>query len=70
MEDPQANLERMYFVEFLHSKGHTMESVQELPESEAKRLITDASTYAAVKVAEVEQRAHLVQELHGIAESE
>jgi hypothetical protein len=70
MEDPQAKLEKMYLDEFLRARGLTWEQVQALPEAQRKQLITEATTYAAVKVAEIEKRAHLVQDLHGVSETE
>ncbi len=69
MQDPTAQLGKMYIEEFLRSKGHTWESVCQLPKEEAKKLMTDASTYAAVKLAEVYAKAHTVEELHGTLES-
>ena len=40
-----------------------------LPEDEAKRVLTDASVYAATRLAEIEARAHFVHEIHA-AESQ
>lgn len=65
MEDPSAKLERMYIEEYLKSKGHTWESVHAISEGERKRILTEASTYASVKLAEVEGKAKVVDELHG-----
>jgi hypothetical protein len=36
-----------------------------LPADEAKRVLTEASVYAAAKLAEVEARAHFVHDIHG-----
>ena len=65
MEDPEAALETMYIEEYLRGKGHTFQSLQELPEEEARQLMIEASAYASTKLAEVEKRAHLMQEIHG-----
>ena len=65
MEEPEAALERMYLEEYLHGKGHTLQSLQTLPEEEARRLMVEASSYASTKLAEVETRAHLMEEIHG-----
>ena len=35
-----------------------------LPEDEAKRVMTEASMYAGMKLAEVEARAHFVRDIH------
>jgi hypothetical protein len=67
VEEPLAGLERMYMQVYLRSKGHTLHSVHELPEQEAKRLMTEASMFASARLAEVEARAQFVQEIHGTA---
>jgi hypothetical protein len=41
--------------------------VHELPEEDAKRLMTEASIFASTKLAEVETRAQFLQEIHGAA---
>ena len=65
MQDPQKKLEDMYLEEFLNSRGHTWASVNALPDAERKKILTEASTYVAVKMAEVEGKARVVEELHG-----
>lgn len=65
MEDPTAKLERMYIEEYLKTKGHTWQSVHALTLEERRRILTEASTYASVRLAEVEGRAKVVEELHG-----
>ncbi len=70
MEDPRAQLAMMYIDEYLHGKGHTMLSVVQLTVAEAKRLLTEASTYAACKMTEMEDRAKVVEEIHGVSQAE
>jgi hypothetical protein len=41
-----------------------LEEMKNLPEEEAKQLMKEASIHASGKLAEVELRAHLLQELH------
>lgn len=65
MEDPEAKLATAYIEEYLHSHGQTMESICTLPKEQAKRLMIEASTYAAMKLAEVDTKARAIQELHG-----
>lgn len=65
MEDPEAALETMYIEEYLSGKGHTLQSLQELPEEDARQLMIEASAYASTRLAEVETRAHLMQGIHG-----
>lgn len=69
MENPQEQLARMYLDEYLRGKGHTFESVRALPEEIAKKIMAEASTYAACKLAEVERRAHIMDEIHGISQT-
>jgi hypothetical protein len=66
--DPQTKLCQSLIEEYLHSKGFTWENVCELPEGETKRLLTEASMYAALKLAEDVNRAHLLQDIHGSAQ--
>lgn len=70
MQDPLDKLEKMYMEEFLRSRGHTWETVNTLPEVERKKIMTEASTYVALKLAEVEGRARISDELHGSSEKE
>ena len=65
MQEPEASLEKMYMEAYLQSKGYTLHGICDLPEGEAKRLMTEASAYASVKLTEVEARAHFVEEIHG-----
>ncbi len=64
MEHQQDKLSKMYLEEYLHSKGLTWEQVHKMPEKEAKKIMVEASTYAALKLAEVEQRARVVGHMH------
>jgi len=61
---PDAQLEQAFIDAFLRARGHDATSVERLPENERKRLLEDASIYAAGKLTEVEARAHFVHELH------
>jgi hypothetical protein len=64
LDDVHPFLEKMLIESFLKGKGFTMEEIQALPEETAKKLMREASIYASGKLAEMELRAHLVQELH------
>ena len=70
MEDPQMALARFYVEQYLRSKSFTTKSLRDLPEEQARRLMVEASTYAALKLAEVETRAHMVGDIHGNPQSE
>jgi hypothetical protein len=64
MEDPEGRLEQALIEEFLRARGLDSSALHALPADEAKRVLTDASVYAAGKLAEVETRAHFVHEIH------
>ena len=68
LEKPEGQLEQTLIREFLHARGYDMRALEALPEEDRKRLLTDASTYAAGKLAEVEARAHFVHDMHGSTE--
>jgi hypothetical protein len=63
-EHIHAYLEETLIETYLKGKGYTLEALKDLPETEVKQLMTEASTYASNKLAEVELRTHFVQELH------
>lgn len=64
MEDMHAVLEKSLIEAYLMGKGYTMEKLRKLPKAEAKKLMTEASIYASGKLAELEERAHFMEELH------
>jgi hypothetical protein len=63
--DPNAILERTLIADFIRARGYDPSRLHELPEADRRRLESDASTYAASRLAEMEARAHYVHELHG-----
>jgi hypothetical protein len=64
LEDPHGALERRLIEEFLESRGQTLSSASELPVPEAARMLRAASEYASLRLAEIESRAHYVDEIH------
>jgi hypothetical protein len=64
MEDPEGKLENALIEEFLRARGLDSRALHALPEEEAKRVLSQASVYAATKLAEVEARAHFIHEIH------
>ena len=70
MQDPQAHLARMYVEEFLRSKGLTVETVRDLPPEITHQIMVEASTYAALKLAEMEKKSQVARELHGGSQSD
>ena len=69
-EDIHAFLEKTLIETYLKGKGYSMEDLQNLPEEKAYQIMTEASTYASGKLAEVEVKAHFMQELHDARTSE
>lgn len=65
MQEPATALERMHIEEYLRGKGHTLLSLQTLPEEEARQLRIEASVYASTRLAEVEMRSQMMQDIHG-----
>lgn len=63
-EDMHAALEKSLIEAYLKGKGFTLADLKKLPEETAKQLMKDASVYASGKLAELEERAHFVEELH------
>jgi hypothetical protein len=63
-EDMHAGLEKSLIEAYLRDKGYTLEELRKLPEAEFKQFMKEASTYASGKLAELEERAHFLQELH------
>lgn len=61
--DQTAELERSLIDEFLERRGYTASSIQLLPEPERHALMREASLYASMRLAEMETRAHYVDDL-------
>ena len=64
LHDPFASLETRFMTEYLRSRGHDPEELRARGDAEARRLLVEASTYAATRLTEVECRAHYVQDMH------
>lgn len=62
--DQTAELEKSFIAEFLEQRGHTMQTVRELPDAERHALLREASLHASMRLSEVESRAHYVDALH------
>lgn len=58
-------LERAYIEEYLRGLGRSLAEIKTLPEAEAHQLMRAASQYASIRLSEVENRSHLLEELHG-----
>lgn len=60
-----AALERAYIEEYLRSQRVSLAELHSLPEARRRALMRDASSYASMKLSEVEARSHLIEEMHG-----
>jgi len=61
----QRLLESELINEFLRTRGYDLQSVENLPDDERRRLLRQASMHAAGRLTEIEARAHFVDGLHG-----
>ena len=62
-EDIHAELEKSLIDEYLKREGYTLESLNKLPEGEAHRILSEASTYASGKLAEIDNRAQYTRNI-------
>jgi hypothetical protein len=62
--DPFARLEAGLISDYLRALGHDPEALRARSDAEARDLLTQAATYAATRLTEVESRAHYVHEMH------
>jgi hypothetical protein len=63
--DPEGPLEKALIDEFLLARHLDVAALHLLPDVEAGRVWMAASVYAALKLAEIEARAHFVHAIHG-----
>ena len=61
--DPHGPLERALIDEFLSKHGHTLQSVDNLTGAQRRDLLRRAAAYATLRLAEIESRAHFVDDL-------
>jgi len=64
IDDPHASLERRLIDEYLARQGRSRAELASLPEDVRLKLLRDAEMYAAGRMAEIEARAHYVEDLH------
>ncbi len=68
LEEPDAQLARMFVEQYLRGKGVSLKTICDLPEEEARQVMVEASTYASVRLAEIRDKAEFLQSLHGTTE--
>jgi hypothetical protein len=64
LEEPLAELERRIIDEYIRGLGHDPAALRASEDSGARKILVEASTYAATRLSEVEARSHFVRELH------
>lgn len=64
LQDPGGQLERAFINEYLAARGYDR-TIDAMPPELRARILSEASSYAAGKLTEIEARAHFVHDLHG-----
>ena len=64
LEEPLAELERRIIDEYIRGLGHDPDHLRALMDPGARKILVEASTYAATRLSEVEARSHYVRVLH------
>ncbi len=62
--DATRSLEEALVDEYLHALGHTRASLQDLPEEDARLMMTDATRAAAQRMVEIKCRADWLRGVH------
>ena len=65
IEEPLAALERVLISEYVAAAGLDLASLLLRHDEQATKILTEASQYAAGRLAEVEARCHYLKKLHG-----
>jgi hypothetical protein len=63
-DGPQSAMEKALLEAYLQQKGYHLADLAELPEAQIKALMTEASQYASLRLAEVESMAHFREKIH------
>ena len=69
VEDQTEKLAHSLLEEYLHSAGYSFDTLGKLTPAQIKQLMSRASVYVSVKLAEIEDRAQVVQSLHHATDS-
>jgi hypothetical protein len=63
LQAPLSQLERALIDAFVRARGYDPLKLAELPEREREQILTQASVHASAKLAEVEAKSHLIDEI-------
>ena len=64
VEPPLGSLERTFIDEFLAARHYDRTKLTELSQPDRVRLLREACAYASARLAEVESRSHLLDDLN------
>jgi len=62
---PSSELEKAYINEYLRGVGFKPEQLKDLPATQRHDILCAASMFASTRLAEVEAKSHLIEEMHG-----
>ncbi len=62
---PGGELEQAYISEYLMGLGYKPGDLKALPTTQQHDLMCGASMFASIRLADVETRSHLIEEMHG-----
>jgi hypothetical protein len=65
MHEPLAELERELLAAYVAGTGYTIDTLRTREDSEARDILTRASSYASERLSEVEARLHYIRALRG-----
>jgi hypothetical protein len=65
LEEPLAELERLLISEYVTAAGLDLATLLLRHDEEAIRILSEATSHAAARLAEVEARSHYLKKLHG-----
>jgi len=65
MDDPRIAMEKALIEEYLNEQGYSLAKLKKLPDRVVKQLMKEATRYAALRMEEIEAKAHLVDEIVG-----
>lgn len=64
LADRQEKLAHAFIEEYLSGEGYALSTLHELPPDKARALMVKASVYSSIRLAEIEERARLVESWH------
>lgn len=64
IQSPLRDLERTLIEEFVRTMGHDPHHLADLAHEEREALLTEASVYASMKLAEIDSRSHFIADIH------